>query len=172
MSPLQNGGGQPESQPVGILCFLSGIPGFSAVFGKRPAEFQGHLQFVGQALHPRGQVLRQQACAVVSPQPGPGGAVQGQLRPGAGQQVVAQDGQLGLQLQDEDPARLSRRGLGGTVPGHRMGPVCWGRAAAPYTTAPALGSFGSCSLPGLALTRSSRLTPSHMAMPAATKMEE
>ncbi len=39
-----------------------------------------------------------------------------------------------------------------------------------YTTAPALGSLGSWSL--LVLTRSSRLTPSHMAMPAATKIDE
>jgi len=40
------------------------------------------------------------------------------------------------------------------------------------TTAPAFGSSGS--RPGLPppLTRSSRLTPSHMAMEAATKQEE
>ena len=40
-----------------------------------------------------------------------------------------------------------------------------------YTTAPAFGSLGSRSLP-LARTKSSRLTPSHMAIAAATKTDE
>ena len=51
-----------------------------------------------------------------------------------------------------------------------MHPPQWSKR---QTTAPALGSLGSCD-PGLAgaLTRSSRLTPSHMAMAAATNTEE
>ncbi len=40
-----------------------------------------------------------------------------------------------------------------------------------YTTAPAFGSSGSCSL-AAGLTRSSRLTPSHIAMAAATNTDE
>ena len=51
-----------------------------------------------------------------------------------------------------------------------MHPPQWSKR---QTTAPALGSLGSCD-PDLAgaLTRSSRLTPSHMAMAAATNTEE
>ena len=40
------------------------------------------------------------------------------------------------------------------------------------TVAPALGSFGSSSFFALALIRSSRLMPSHMAMAAATNTDE
>lgn len=42
----------------------------------------------------------------------------------------------------------------------------------PQTTAPAFGSLGSSFLWTGPLTRSSRLTPSHIAMAAATKHDE
>ena len=47
-------------------------------------------------------------------------------------------------------------------------------ACASYTVAPAFGSFGSCTSPSLrtVFTRSSRLTPSHMAIDAATNTDE
>jgi hypothetical protein len=69
--PLQHGHGQSAGQPVGALCFLFDNRGFLDAFKRRPAKFQGHPQFMGYALHPCGQVLRQQACSVVSPLPGP-----------------------------------------------------------------------------------------------------
>ena len=71
----------------------------------------------------------------------------------------------------------ARLRLGRQVPSSAAGAMDRKRASAVgcharlYTTAPAFGSFGS-SFAWPALTRSSRLTPSHIAMAAATKTDE
>ena len=166
--------GQPVSASFGVFGAGLDMPGQGLIRRvlTQPAERQPHPQLMDHALRPGRQVTRQQARTVVAPQTGPARCVHRPLRPGARQQVVADGGQRSFQLLRKNPARLPRRGLESAGLGHDKGRLASGCATSRYTTAPALGSFGSCSLPGPALTRSSRLTPSHMAMPAATKIEE